>query len=256
MSTSITAFTETEPHKEDNHEQVDDDDDVVIEDMSTNKSNADALKSSTDSNDTDKENQNTSNRLAPTSSTSYHGEYHKALTDALIAFLDSAFKKHMESPYASWLKYFEKSMEKDVNKILHFYPILLHELKSKIQHHYLSEFDRIEAAKHLSYLQNKLALTFYKDDAEGLDDENDEKSSSNDTSLMMMQESESEVVANAEIISYSDPKQTIRDQQLLKINATFRREIEAIDQKIAMAQYKKNELLSKIEEKKKTLFAQ
>merc|ERR1712228_16364 len=203
----------------------------------------------TNSDDMNKENKNTSNSSMKTDniSNAYHGEYHKALTDALSLFLESAFKKHLESPYSSWLRFFEKSMENDVNKILHFYPILLHELKNKIQHHYLTEFEKISAAKNLGFLQNKMVLTFYRD-TEGLEDENDEKSSSNDTSMI----SESEMIANAQIISYSDPKQTIRDQQLIKINATFRKEIQSMDQKIAMAQYKKNELLSKIEEKKKT----
>ena len=40
----------------------------------------------------------------------------------------------------------------------------------------------------------------------------------------------------------------------MKINETFREEIAALDQKIAKAQYKKNEIIARIEEKKKTLF--
>lgn len=192
----------------------------------------------------DGQNENISNILT---TSNYHGEYHKALIDTLTRLLDGAFKKYLFSPYSTWLPLFEGSMKENSNKIMHFYPILLEELKTKISDHYLQEFEQIDAAQHLAYLQQKMAMTFY--------DENSETPKDTEPSSMansFVQEEETE----DQSISYKHPKRTQRDQQMMKINETFRNEIAALDQKIAMAEYKKNELVSQIEKKKKTLFSE
>ena len=59
---------------------------------------------------------------------------------------------------------------------------------------------------------------------------------------------------NEEVIEYKHPAQTVRDEQLMKINQVFKDEIAMLDQKIAMAKYKKNQIILQIEEKKKALF--
>eukprot|EP01083_Nonionella_stella_P221262 790681_1 len=71
-------------------------------------------------------------------------------------------------------------MEKDANKMFHFYPILLNELKQKIKDKYLNEFENINAKKHLADLHNKTVLTLYKE-------------------------------ANDAIIQYTNPTQTMHD---------------------------------------------
>ena len=208
------------PSKQQNPEQKDD---QIENNQSSNKENTNTLNIPQET-----------QSLTPTPS--YHGEYHKALIDTLTILLDDTFKKYLESPYSTWLPLFEKSMKNEANKILYFYPILLKELKQKIKQNYLNKFEQIEAAKHLSLLHNKITMTLYKDNditPTGDEDEDD---------------------GNDDLIVYKNPKITVRDQQLMKINETFREEIAALDQKIAMAQYKKNEIIARIEEKKKTLF--
>ena len=177
---------------------------------------------------------------------SYHGEYHKALMGALDSALDGAFKKYLFSPYSTWLPLFEDSMKENSNKIMHFYPILLHELKKKIANQYVHEFQRINAAQNLAYLQQKMTMTFY--------DEN--SATPKDTEPQSLSTSFIQEEPEDETVRYKNPKRTQRDQQMMKINETFRNEIAALDQQIAMAEYKKNELLSQIEEKKKALLAE
>eukprot|EP01084_Bolivina_argentea_P165449 287439_1 len=120
------------------------------------------------------------------------------------------------------MTHFEQSMQNDANKMFHFYPILLNELKQKIKDKYLNEFENINAKKHLADLHNKTVLTLYKE-------------------------------ANDAIIQYTNPTQTMRDIHLTKINQTFTNQIDILNQQIAIAEQKRNQLIAQIEHKKKAL---
>eukprot|EP00484_Ammonia_sp_Unknown_P022723 CAMPEP_0197028148 /NCGR_PEP_ID=MMETSP1384-20130603/7905_1 /TAXON_ID=29189 /ORGANISM="Ammonia sp." /LENGTH=292 /DNA_ID=CAMNT_0042457103 /DNA_START=31 /DNA_END=909 /DNA_ORIENTATION=+ len=213
----------------------------------------------------DKENQNTLNACNSEREPQclrYHGEYNKLLMDSLTRLLDDTFNGWIES-YPAWLSLFEQSMKNEPNKILYFYPILLKELKQKIQQHYIDEFEQIASAKHLAALHNREALTLYKDaditpsGAEMNDEEesaNVDGKDSNDSSDVLKDKQEEEEV-DGEVVRYKPPTVTVRDMELTLINQALLKEINVLDQKIAMAKYKKNELIAKIEQKKQTLFA-
>eukprot|EP01084_Bolivina_argentea_P289324 496786_1 len=130
-----------------------DDNDIIIDDIP--QCNSDMLQNN------NKENENNINFAMDTNTNSlYHGEYAKGLTDNLFDLLDMSIRKWLEDP-SIWLECFKDSMENNQSKILHFYPILLNELNQKIKNHYLSQFDNINANKHLAFLQTKLMFTMY-----------------------------------------------------------------------------------------------
>eukprot|EP00485_Elphidium_margaritaceum_P021961 CAMPEP_0202713722 /NCGR_PEP_ID=MMETSP1385-20130828/58323_1 /ASSEMBLY_ACC=CAM_ASM_000861 /TAXON_ID=933848 /ORGANISM="Elphidium margaritaceum" /LENGTH=220 /DNA_ID=CAMNT_0049374169 /DNA_START=30 /DNA_END=692 /DNA_ORIENTATION=+ len=165
-----------------------------------------------------------------TGNAAYHGPLHKTLTDSLSALLDEALKEWLDAPYSkSWLSYFE-SMPNERKKIVYFYPILLNELKHKIKRTYLQEFERVNAAQHLSLLHNQMAVTFCEP-----------------------QQSDAQDATSMRLISYEVPETSMHDLESMKINQLFQQELDALDEQIAVARHKKDGLIQQIRQKEQTL---